>query len=811
MVESMADGLIMTDPHSEVVLVNPAARRMLGIEDTGEVVTRQYLKDRLGFYPFDLVAARTVAPGAPAQQLVREELKIGDKVLHSIVSPVRDGGGRLVGVVVVLRDITEASELARRKDEFVSVVSHELRTPLTSVTGALDIVLKDYVGPVSAKQRRYLQMARDSCGRLNVIVDDLLDVARSERGKMPMRFHPILLDELSQEAVERYRATAQAKGIDLRVAAEDLDIRIVGDADRLTQVLNNLLSNAIKFTPDGGRIDVEIFGPSVASSHVGVSVFNNGEPIPAGARERVFDKFEQIQMSATRRVGGTGLGLAISRAIIEAHGGRIWVEPRSDGTKFVFTLPAAPGSQPEADDEVADLDVTSEPASAVSGATVLLVGEEGHTLLILKGILMAAGYDALVASDADQALTLAREHQPAAVAVDATALSDDPFALIGILEHDPETKKARVLAIADAAARDRLLEGGAEETLSKPIDDDVFLQTCNRLVADAGKEAAARVLVVDDDAGIRMICREVLQGEGYVVREASSGIEALAEAKRFRPDLMLLDVMMPDLDGFQTAQRFRTDAVTSLTPVIFLSARGETADKVRAFRIGAEDYMVKPFDAAELVARVEKALERRDRELGASPTTQLPGAGAIESEIERRLQERGPHAYCYLDLDNLKAFNDYYGYAKADGIIRQTGDLIREVVAREGSAGDFIGHIAGDDFVFITSDERVDAVCTAICETFDRLVPLYYNRSDRERGYIQAKDRYGVERQFPIMGVSIAAVSTTASGPFSGFAELAAAAATGKKLAKEIGGSAYVRDGQVLLGTPAPSPAAKGG
>lgn len=812
MVESMADGLIMTDPHSEIVLINPSARRMLGIDDDGEVVTRQYLKDRLGFYPFDLVAARTIAPGSPgaaAQQLVREELKIGENVLHSIVSPVRDGGGRLVGVVVVLRDITEASELARRKDEFVSVVSHELRTPLTSVTGALDIVLKDYVGPVSAKQRRYLQMARDSCGRLNVIVDDLLDVARSERGKMPMRFHPILLDELSQEAVERYRGAAEAKSIDLRVATEDVDIRIVGDADRLTQVINNLLSNAIKFTPEGGRIDVEIFGPSVASSHVGVSVFNNGEPIPPGARERVFDKFEQIQMSSTRRVGGTGLGLAISRAIVEAHGGRIWVEPRSDGTKFVFTLPAAPGTGPEADtSDVTDVDVTGEPTHAVSGATVLLVGEEGHTLLILKGILMAAGHDALVAADADSALTLARTQQPAVVAVDATALTDDPFALIEIMEHDPETKKARVLVIADPERRDRALDAGAAETLTKPIDDEVFLTTVNRLISEAGKEAAARVLVVDDDAAIRMICREVLQGEGYAVREAASGVEALAEAKRFRPDLMLLDVMMPDLDGFQTAQRFRADSASSLTPVIFLSARGETADKVRAFRIGAEDYMVKPFDAAELVARVEKALERRDRELGASPTTQLPGAGAIEAEIERRLQDRGPHAYCYLDLDNLKAFNDYYGYAKADGIIRQTGDLIREVVAREGSPGDFIGHIAGDDFVFVTSDERVDAVCTAICQTFDRLVPLYYNRADRERGYIQAKDRYGVERQFPIMGVSIAAVTTVGSGPFSTFPELAAAAAVGKKLAKEIGGSAYVRDGRVVLGTPSAPPAA---
>src|SRR5262249_52886135 len=161
------------------------------------------------------------------------------------------------------------------------------------------------------------------------------------------------------------------------------------------------------------------------------------------------------------------------------------------------------------------------------------------------------------------------------------------------------------------------------------------------------------------------------------------------------------------------------DRESSLTPIIFLSARGQTADKVRAFKLGAEDYLVKPFDAAELLARVERALDRRDSELGASPTTRLPGSAAIAAEAGRRLSGGGDFAFCYLDLDNLKAFNDYYGYAKADGVIQQTGDIVREAVARYGGSGDFIGHIAGDDFVFITTAERADAVCGAVIATFD--------------------------------------------------------------------------------------------
>jgi GGDEF domain-containing protein len=281
-------------------------------------------------------------------------------------------------------------------------------------------------------------------------------------------------------------------------------------------------------------------------------------------------------------------------------------------------------------------------------------------------------------------------------------------------------------------------------------------------------------------------------------------MRALDEAKRFRPDLVLLDVMMPDLDGFQTAKRFRAERDGLMTPVIFVSARGQTADKVRAFKLGADDYLVKPFDAAELVARVEKALDRRERELGASPTTKLPGPGAIEAEIERRLGEGGDVAFCYLDLDNLKAFNDYYGYAKADGVIRQTGDIVREVVAREGDKGDFIGHIAGDDFVFISSAERVDRVCRAICETFDRLVPLYYNKADRVRGFIETADRYGVVRKFEIMTVSIAALTMHAGqpAPWPTYAQLAAAAAEAERRAKAIAGSSYVRDLVQIVPTP---------
>ncbi|MCG8423144.1 MAG: response regulator [Proteobacteria bacterium] len=808
MVEAMADGVVFTDASTEQVLINPSARRMLGLPGD-EHVTSAHITERLGFHPRELMGDHSRG----AAEVIREEVRLGDRSLHSIISPVNDRAGKLVGVVVVLRDITEAKNLARRQSEFVSVVSHELRTPLTSITGVIDILLSEVAGRMTGRQRRYLEMARESCTQLNGIVDDLLDVARSDSGdQMSVQFEPLVLDEICRYVVKMFRKLAREKGIDLNVSDETHPFRIVGDADRLHQVLSNLLSNAIKFTPEGGEIEVEVFGSSVVKDQVGVSIFNSGEPIPREARERVFAKFEQLEEASTRKVGGAGLGLPIARAIIEAHGGRIWAESLDAGTRFVFTLPVAPSLDGPEEEMTGEFLAGSWPGTAPQGSapvksdqSVLIVDRDRHSSFILKGILMAAGYEVLTAVDAEGALLQARSEHPA-LAVLSTSITEGGASdgggsdLVQIFAHDPDMRKTAVLVVSSSETdREAATRAGAEEFLRKPFHPAQFLETCNRLIQEAGRIDSRRIMVVDDDPTIRLICREILENAGYAVRDVGDGRSALAEAKRFRPELLLLDIMMPQLDGFRTAELFRADPATSMTPIIFVSAKGETSDKVRAFRAGAEDYVVKPFDAAELVARVDKSLERKVRELGASPTTRLPGADAIEAEIERRLAKPSNDAFCYLDLDNLKAFNDYYGYAKADGVIRQTGGVIRSIIAREGRAGDFIGHIAGDDFVFVTGEDRVTRVCTTICDTFDRLVPLYYNRDDREQGYIETKDRYGILRRFPIMTVSVAAV-TLEGNRVKTFTELAAAAAEGKKIAKELVGSSYVQNNQVIKG-----------
>jgi signal transduction histidine kinase/DNA-binding response OmpR family regulator len=776
-VEVMADGAILADTTTGEVLINAAAREMLGVP-RDEVVDTSYLKDVVGFYPFDLAA------GAPEGQPVREEVRIGERVLHSIVTPLRDHG-EPVGALVMLRDLGDTADVVRRRAEFAQVMSHELRTPLTSIAGALDIVLSGYAGPLSDRQLRYVDMARNAATRMNQLVDQLLDLARAQAGTIAVAAAPVQLDRLAREVIDRYRSAAATKQLTIVLGASAEDISIVGDPERLAQVLGNLLTNAIRFAPTGGIIDVQVFGPPLSEDAVGVSVHNSGEPIAPEDRERIFEPFS----ASSRRVGGTALGLSISRTIIEAHGGRIWVESDASGTKFVFTLPVSAKEDKTQRIEL-PLDTPTRRRGLGENSCALVADDDPRRALLLKGLLMSLTDRVLVANDVDNALAVARAEHPALTVV--AAAMTDALALVAILDHDPDTHKTAVMVVGDSDRRADLLAAGADDLLEFPIQPAAFRDACMRLV-ESGRREAPRVLVVDDDSSIRQICREVLELGGYQVHDAGSANAALAEARRFRPDMVLMDVLMPGIDGYRCAEMIRADPAIGMAPIMFLSARGDTADKVRAFRSGAEDYMVKPFDAAELLARVAKALDRQARELGASPTTQLPGADAIQGEIERRLQMGDSTAVvCYLDLDNLKAFNDYYGYAKANAVIRQTGDVIRYVVQRSGSTGDFIGHIAGDDFVFVTTAACADRVCREICDRFDHLIRLYYDPADRELGHIETKDRFGVQRKFPIMSVSIAAISFARAKTYAGLAELAA---VGKRTAKGIPGSSYVRDG----------------
>ncbi len=311
----------------------------------------------------------------------------------------------------------------------------------------------------------------------------------------------------------------------------------------------------------------------------------------------------------------------------------------------------------------------------------------------------------------------------------------------------------------------------------------------------AKDECPYRVVVVDDDRNLRKIISTNLELAGFDVQSAADGREALEKIEGMLPDIVLLDLMMPYMDGYEVARRIRGHQNPNIAnvPIIILTAKGETEDKLRGFEAGADDYMTKPFGPQELLARVRAKIRRVEVDSSLSPLTRLPGNLAIEMELRRRLDAEEPFAVLYLDLDNFKAFNDVYGFTHGDEAIQLLARLSVDAVRRRGTINDFVGHIGGDDFIIVTENGRAEEMAGEIIAEFDREIRALYSPKDLRAGYIETRDRRGTLNRFPIMTLSIAIVSND-SRQLTNYAQVGEAAAELKRFAKSISGSVFVKD-----------------
>jgi diguanylate cyclase (GGDEF)-like protein len=304
---------------------------------------------------------------------------------------------------------------------------------------------------------------------------------------------------------------------------------------------------------------------------------------------------------------------------------------------------------------------------------------------------------------------------------------------------------------------------------------------------------AETVLVVDDDPDVARFVEVNLRSAGYEVTVASNGEEGLERAIELRPDLVLLDVMMPKLDGFEVAQRLRRDPRTSSSSIIMLTAKALSSDKVLGLSSGADDYIIKPFDPVELLARVKGTL-RRAREMRAlSPLTGLPGNIRVQEEIRRRVIEEQPFALLYADLDHFKAYNDNYGFVRGDRAIQSLARLVTETVHEVAGPAGFVGHVGGDDFVILVDPEQAELVAKTLCERFDDQARSLYDAADAERGSIEVRDRQGNLKSFPLLTLSVG-VATTENRRFGHYGEAVAVATEMKQFAKSQPGSSYAFD-----------------
>lgn len=298
-----------------------------------------------------------------------------------------------------------------------------------------------------------------------------------------------------------------------------------------------------------------------------------------------------------------------------------------------------------------------------------------------------------------------------------------------------------------------------------------------------------RILIADDDPALCLLLRETLQDVGYEVRIASNGDELVRMAQDQPPDLLLVDLMMPLMDGFEAIRQLRNDTRTAHLPMIILTARSTSSDVVTGFDSGADDYIIKPYDVDVLLARIRSHLRRAAQLPVRNPLTGMPGNVLLQAELERQLGLDHAFSLLWIDLDNFKAFNDAYGFARGDRAIH----LLAHVITETSDHDDFVGHIGGDDFAIIHFGNDPEDLCKRLIARFDEKMRALYDPADLERGYLRGIDRHGVARQFGLLSLSIAVVSTNTRS-FNSVDHLSQVSAELKQAAKHISGNSYVLD-----------------
>lgn len=305
-------------------------------------------------------------------------------------------------------------------------------------------------------------------------------------------------------------------------------------------------------------------------------------------------------------------------------------------------------------------------------------------------------------------------------------------------------------------------------------------------------EQSAKILIADDSHAIRFLVSEVLVNAGFTVVEAQDGQEAIEKTYKENPDLLILDYEMPKKTGFEVVQEVRSRTGYLHTPIIIFTAVTDKETKLEGLRLDIDDYLTKPADEDEIVARVKLLLKRNKQKMDSNPLTRLPGNPSIQARIETEIASGRPFAVLYCDLNNFKSFNDKYGFEAGDHVLKTTADIIVKAAAQDSSS--FVGHIGGDDFIVVSAFDKAEAIAKQITHEMDQVSPSFYNKEDQERGYMLSINRRGEPEQFSLLAIGIGVVHNT-KRPLTSFAQVSSIGAELKCLAKQHPtGSYYVLD-----------------
>jgi CheY-like chemotaxis protein len=481
------------------------------------------------------------------------------------------------------------------KSEFISIVSHELRTPLTSIKGSLGLLLGGAAGTLPEKMEQLLQIAQNNSDRLIRLINDILDISKIEAGRIEMTREPVDLSEVAQVAAQGLEAMAASSQVQIEVEAPEKGALVVnGDRDRLLQVTTNLISNAIKFSPPGSAVTV----CAEAEVHMAeVNVIDRGPGIPAEHQAKLFQKFYQVDSSSARAKSGTGLGLAISHALIREHGGLIGVESaEGQGSRFWFTLPLL--SRPH----------VGGMGSEKKRPRVLVCDDDRDIANLISHLLQDGGYTCdQVYSGPELLERVKREHYDI-ITLDLAMPGMDGLEVARQLQEDPQWDDLPIVFVSVYKESPQAKSLHLAGWITKPIDEAVFLDAVRRALRMRHASLNGRkrqgdplILLVDDDADVLKVVGAMVESAGMRVSSAQGGGEALKKIREEEPDAVVLDLMMPGIDGFEVISTLRQSERTAHIPVLVLTAKDLTKEEQERLQSEETRFLTKSYASQKAI------------------------------------------------------------------------------------------------------------------------------------------------------------------------------------------------------------------
>ena len=631
-------GILLKDMSGRYILLNQPMKPLLGAEPAacvGKTPEELFPRDRAELIRRE--DAELLAQGT-AQEI---DFELTDdhgvhRTMRTVKFPLRDANGKIYAIGGISADITgrqrmegqlrkalaAAESASRTKSQFLANMSHELRTPLNSIIGFSEILSDRLFGPLNEKQAQYTNNILTSGRHLLLLINDLLDLAKIEAGKLRLDLESVVVSELLIESTVLARGLAERKGVALDILPVDEELGARVDPARMKQIIYNLLSNAVKFTPKGGRVTVtaervvrpmgpDRGGPVGFAPHsilpgewLRLTVTDTGIGIASDNLERIFAEFEQVDSTYSRQQEGTGLGLALTRKLAHLHGGAVWAESSGNvnqGSAFTVLVPlhgrVGMGTATSPSDAAPSpplMDDVSGPPRNQERPLILVVEDDLQACHLMREHLHAGGYDMAHAGTGEEALRLADSLRPAAITLDILLPDSNGMDVLARLKATRSTSHIPVVIVTVTDERPLGLSLGAAEFFVKPVSAEKLLDALARARAASPREIED-VLVVDDEESVRVSVEAALAPRGFTVRTASSGEGALRLVAEKAPDVAIVDLTMPGMSGFELVNRLRQDPATRRVPIFIYTAKDLSAEELRWLHERSAAITPKPF------------------------------------------------------------------------------------------------------------------------------------------------------------------------------------------------------------------------